>query len=679
MTIHLSFGQRCFALLGIPVVVISLWLMWDRWQTAENLANLDSLAQTAPIVSGLIHEMQKERGYSAGFIGSKGSNFAPNLTKQRQHTAAALTTYQQVFSTEDTSTYGDDFAVILETADQAIAQLEQKRAAVSALSLTVGEMAGYYTGTINKLLELTNFVTVFATNDELIKVAEAYKAVLLAKERAGLERAMGANGFGKGKFAPKILRKFVDLIGQQKAFSHTFATIATPEQRAFAAATLSGPVVEEVERLRGIAIASPFTNDLKGVAGGEWFDAITKKIELMKQLEDRMASELIAVAVDQKEAVIAEFWSFVIALVLALTAIGALGWYMARDVVLAIRNVVDAIGQLAAGQETIIKGDSRQDEIGDLCRSMTTVYQKGLEATRLRSALDGCSTMLIVANKRSEIVYATPSIMHFFEKHRQDLKQDLSSFNDGNILGTQLANVSPIFGELENSVKARRDCQTLDTTIGSRRIHLVGNPVVNQTGTILGTVFEFSDLTVELTFQEEIDRVIQAVRQGDFDQAIDLQAVEGSYSKLGEGVNQLTGVIKHAVDELGASLKAMSGGDMTRRIGAGFSGRLGELRDDANLMADQLTDIVGQIQNATIEVDNAASEISSGTEDLSNRTEQAASNLEETAASAEEMAATVKQNAENAKNANQLAASADKSAKTGGQVVEQAVGAMRKR
>ncbi len=40
---------------------------------------------------------------------------------------------------------------------------------------------------------------------------------------------------------------------------------------------------------------------------------------------------------------------------------------------------------------------------------------------------------------------------------------------------------------------------------------------------------------------------------------------------------------------------------------------------------------------------------------------------------AEEMAATVKQNAENA---NQLAASTDKSAKTGGQVVEQAVGAM---
>lgn len=60
MAIHLSFGQRCFALLGIPaslLVAVSLWLMWDRWQTADDLANLDSLAQTAPVVSGLIHEM----------------------------------------------------------------------------------------------------------------------------------------------------------------------------------------------------------------------------------------------------------------------------------------------------------------------------------------------------------------------------------------------------------------------------------------------------------------------------------------------------------------------------------------------------------------------------------------------------------------------------------------------
>jgi methyl-accepting chemotaxis protein len=85
---------------------------------------------------------------------------------------------------------------------------------------------------------------------------------------------------------------------------------------------------------------------------------------------------------------------------------------------------------------------------------------------------------------------------------------------------------------------------------------------------------------------------------------------------------------------------------------------------------------MANIQSATDEVQSAASEITSGTEDLSHRTEQVASNLEETAAASEELAATVRQNAENARNASELAGNADQSAKSGGQVVEQAVSAM---
>nr|MBP8276837.1 nitrate- and nitrite sensing domain-containing protein [Propionivibrio sp.] len=32
----------------------------------------------------LIHELQKERGMSAGFIGSRGSKFGPELAEQRK-------------------------------------------------------------------------------------------------------------------------------------------------------------------------------------------------------------------------------------------------------------------------------------------------------------------------------------------------------------------------------------------------------------------------------------------------------------------------------------------------------------------------------------------------------------------------------------------------------------------
>ncbi len=38
----------------------------------------------APMISAVVHEMQKERGLSAGFISSKGSKFCQELPAQRK-------------------------------------------------------------------------------------------------------------------------------------------------------------------------------------------------------------------------------------------------------------------------------------------------------------------------------------------------------------------------------------------------------------------------------------------------------------------------------------------------------------------------------------------------------------------------------------------------------------------
>jgi len=211
----LSFSQRCFALLGIPtamLVLISAWLMLDRWQAADDLARLGALAKTAPLVSEVVHELQKERGRSAGFIGSRGKQFSQELSQQRPTTDDAIAHYRSALKSLDTSSYGQGFQSSVDTANDALQQLADRRTKVSDFSLSVGQMAGYYTGTINELLEIVNFVSQVASEEEIVRMTQAYKAVLLAKERAGLERAMGANGFGKGKFEPRIHRRFVGLV-----------------------------------------------------------------------------------------------------------------------------------------------------------------------------------------------------------------------------------------------------------------------------------------------------------------------------------------------------------------------------------------------------------------------------------------------------------------------------------
>jgi hypothetical protein len=62
------------------------------YSTADRVA---AIAQIAPEISGLIHELQKERGATAGFISSKGEAFAQTLRTQRPSTDKAVTDWRQ--------------------------------------------------------------------------------------------------------------------------------------------------------------------------------------------------------------------------------------------------------------------------------------------------------------------------------------------------------------------------------------------------------------------------------------------------------------------------------------------------------------------------------------------------------------------------------------------------------
>jgi methyl-accepting chemotaxis protein len=87
--------------------------------------------------------------------------------------------------------------------------------------------------------------------------------------------------------------------------------------------------------------------------------------------------------------------------------------------------------------------------------------------------------------------------------------------------------------------------------------------------------------------------------------------------------------------------------------------------------------MVSQIRDSANFVTTSANEIQTGTADLSQRTESQASSLEETSSSVEELTQTVNQNADNAKEAVSLAEATNCKATKGGEVVDQAVIAMK--
>lgn len=134
---------------------------------------------------------------------------------------------------------------------------------------------------------------------------------------------------------------------------------------------------------------------------------------------------------------------------------------------------------------------------------------------------------------------------------------------------------------------------------------------------------------------------------------------------------------KAAVKEISGSLLSLAQGDLSNTINVPLEGEFDVLKDAMNSTIQRFSEMVSQIRNGADSVSTSANEIQTGTADLSQRTENQASSLEETSSSVEELTQTVNQNADNAKAAVSLAEETSTKASVGGEVVNQAINAMK--
>jgi len=552
---------------------------------------------------------------------------------------------------------------------------------------------------------MSGMICIGATSWVLLNGIE-HEMVEIAEEDVPLIRALTkvtVNSLEQAILMEKILPTHGDL-DERKTLHTNFDARAAKNQAAFAEALnltnraeefASTPealreleeIGREIEAMRveyGGYIRKSQGLFEKAEAGQQITSAERDEIEVIQsKINHWVEDELLKIEdFAQKAALRAEqhganvLWSILIMSVIASIIGGFVSLLLVRAVASPLRAMAVGITDLAKGNEVHLPCLGNGDELGVLARSLDKVLQKGLEATRLRQALDRCNTMVMVSNNRNEVVYVNPALHDHLKMYEAAIHADLPSFSSDSLLG---GNIDIFRDSQAHSLGIGETLKTskhVDVKIGGRRLLADINPVINDSGTFLGTIIEWSDKTEDLTMRDSIDQLVGAVRIGDFDQRIELSEVGDDHRRVAEGMNAFAEVVDGATSEMGKILAALAEGDLTQRIETSYQGRFGELKDSANRTADQLSAIVAQIQGSAGELKNAASEISSGTEDLSHRTEQGAADLQKTAASTEEMSATVRQNADNAKNASELAGGADRSAKTGGEVVEQAVTAM---
>ena len=285
--LKLSIVNILVLLFSSVIILLTVMKAYSEKVSIEQVSELNILSQK---LSLLIHETQKERGASAGFLGSKGKKFGDILPGQRVLTTSKNDNLEAYISDLDLSTFSNELQQEVSSFRNDMSKINSIRSHVDAMSITIKDEVAYYSKMNAKILNIVALTAKLATNPELVKSLDAYANFLKSKERAGIERAVLSGTFAADKFADGMFAKFVNLVAKQDAYMDSFLSMATEGVGQFYKKKISSPSVNEVNKMRNIAISKAQDGGF-GVDSVVWFKTITKKINLLKKIDDHLAEQ----------------------------------------------------------------------------------------------------------------------------------------------------------------------------------------------------------------------------------------------------------------------------------------------------------------------------------------------------------------------------------------------------
>ena len=267
----------------------------DKTRQAQQMAALERLVGVSADIGALVHELQKERGMSAGFIGSKGSNFSSELPQQRTEVDKRKAQLEARLAGFVDARQSIELKGLLDDAEKNLGQLASSRTAVSGLTIGASEAIGYYSRTIASLLAVVGQASSISEDPSVARTGSAYNAMLRGKEFAGIERATLSGAFGADRFSTESFARFLSVASAQETWFGIFRSQATAEQKALFEAKLGGNAVSEVARMKQEAIDKALGVSL-GMDAKYWFAQSSARIDLFKEVEDKLSGDLVGIA-----------------------------------------------------------------------------------------------------------------------------------------------------------------------------------------------------------------------------------------------------------------------------------------------------------------------------------------------------------------------------------------------
>ncbi|EHR52969.1 HAMP domain-containing protein,histidine kinase [Saccharomonospora marina XMU15] len=425
------------------VALLGLRAMADL-QRANRFAEAAERVRVDSTVADLVHELQRERDLTVGYVAAGRTGDIGDVSRQRERVDAAAGVFERTLVASGPSISARATASFERMRDR-LDVLTGLRYAGQHSEQGSDAVAHSYGELISGLLDEGDQAAADVVDDTLVRTRLAAGALARVKEQLSVRRALVAEAIERGRVPQDTERALLEAATLLQASREEFLKYATAGQRADYADTVLGPEVDAANDMADSVLASARTAArLTELSASAWDEAATTTVDLVKRVQEHL---LIGIQ-QRSDALAAQARRSAVqdsGIVLGvLLAAGLLTVVIARSLLRPLRILRSSALEVAqyrlpeAVQDILADPNPRpeitysrrieavpvftREELGQVARAFDAVHGQAVRLAGEQALLrENVNSMFVNLSRRSQdLVERQLSVLDRMEQHEQD-------------------------------------------------------------------------------------------------------------------------------------------------------------------------------------------------------------------------------------------------------------------